>query len=62
MSETRYFTVTEERQVKVAAKDALEACVVADAAFRGEIRESDITNVNILTEVKGVSISAREDY
>lgn len=62
MTEIRYFTVTEERQVKVAAKDALAACAVADAAFRGEIRESDITNTSVLTEVKGISISAREDY
>lgn len=62
MDEKRYYTVTEEREVKVAAKSALEACAVADAAFRGEIRESDLTNDSVLSEVRPRFISAREDY
>lgn len=62
MPEIRYYTVTQEREVKVSAKDPLEAAELAHAAFRGDIEKGDIAKVNVLKPVRERSLEVREDY
>lgn len=62
MPEIRYYTVTQEREVKLSAQNPIEAAQLADAAFKGEIEEGDITQVHILRAVRERTLDVREDY
>lgn len=62
MPEVRYFTVSQTREVKVTAKDPLEAVTIGDAALNGEINEGDLAGGHIVKPVKVRSIDATEDY
>lgn len=61
MPTTRYFTVTQERTIKVAAPSPISAAIIATEAFQNEKRvvtEEGRTTSPILE----TSVSAREDY
>lgn len=62
MPEIRYYTVTQEREVRVSASSPLEAAQLATAAFAGEIQTDDIAKINVITPVRERSIDVREDY
>lgn len=63
MGETRYYTVTEEREVKVAAESAIEASIIANDVFRDAAVISDSNNLGrVLTPVRVRDIVTREDY
>lgn len=62
MPEIRYYTVTQEREVKVTANSPLEAAQIADAAFKGEISVGDLTNVHIQKPVRERGLVVQEDY
>ena len=61
MPEIRYYTVTQEREVKVSASDPLEAAELATAAFKGEITDSDIAKLHVTQPVRDLGIVVRED-
>lgn len=62
MPENRYFTVTEERQVKVAANSTVDAAVIADMVFRDKAVDSIEMTGRILTPVRVRDLVVREDY
>lgn len=63
MPEIRYYTVTQEREVKVWANSPIEAAQVADAAFNDRIQEGDQSAApHIRSPVRERSIDVREDY
>lgn len=63
MPEIRYYTVTQEREVKVSASSPIEAAQIGDAAFSGRIEEGDQSVApHILNPVRERSIDVREDY
>lgn len=70
MTAIRYYTCTQEREVKVAAHSAIEAALVASIAFRNNqsIEGVDIripetgTHGHTTTLVRIRDIVAREDY
>ena len=71
MPEIRYYTVTQEREVKVAANSAADAVLIADAAFtHGQDSNHSVAKGkspegvwgNTRTEVRVRDISAREEY
>lgn len=59
---TRYYTVTQEREVKVRAGDPAEAVQLGNAAFSGEIEADSLSKDYILSPVRNRDIAAREDY
>lgn len=60
MPEIRYYTVTQERQVKVWANTPFEAALVANAAFQ-DVVPGDVPGA-VLTPIRDLDIVAREDY
>lgn len=62
MPEIRYYTVTQEREVKVSASSPLEAAQIASAAFDDEIEDDDITKIHITKPVRIRDLEVREDY
>ena len=62
MPEIRYYTVTQEREVKVSANSPLEASQLGQAAFDGEIVEGDLAKLHIIRPVRQRSLDVREDY
>ena len=62
MPEIRYYTVTQEREVKVSAGSPVEAAQIADAAFKGEVQEGDLTATHIAKPVRDRDLVVREDY
>lgn len=62
MPEIRYYTCTQEREVKVTASSPAEAAHLASAAFWGTISDEDISKVNILSPVRERDLVIREDY
>ncbi len=68
MPDKRYYTVTQEREVKVVANSAIDAALIADDAF--EYRPNDdSTKVklydiwgNTTTDVHTRDLVVREDY
>ena len=63
MPEIRYYTVTQEREVKVWANSPIEAAQIADAAFNDRIVEGDQSAApHIRSPVRERSIDVREDY
>ncbi len=61
MSETRYYTVTQEREVKVWATNPTDAVLVAQEAFSNRQR-SETVKGEVRSPVRERDISAREDY
>lgn len=62
MPEQRYYTVTQEREVKIAAESPIEAAKVADLVMGGAAITSDKTSARVLTPVRIRDIVVREDY
>ena len=62
MPEKCYYTATEEREVKVWANSPVEAAQIAYMAFRGEIKEDDLTKTHILSPIRNRDLVVREDY
>ena len=62
MPEIRYYTVTQEREVKVSASSPLEAAEIAYAAFKGEVQQDDLTATHITNPVRDRDLVVREDY
>jgi hypothetical protein len=63
MPEIRYFTVTQEREVKVWADSPVEAAKIADAAFSGRIEEDDQSAPShIRSPIRERTLDVREDY
>lgn len=67
MPEVRYYTVTQEREVKVSANSAIDAARIANAAFesaKDENPKSSLAGVwgNITTNIRVRDIVVREDY
>lgn len=61
MPEMRYYTVTQEREVKVWANSPVEAAQIGDAAFRGDIQSDDVTATHITRPVRDRDLVVRED-
>lgn len=62
MPEDRYFTVTEERQIKVAASSTIDAAIIADTVFRDKAVDSIEMTGRILTPVRVRDLVVREDF
>lgn len=70
MPEVRYYTVTQEREVKVMANSAIDAARIADAAFNGQTEPVHHERLGILPDIWGHpttpvrvrDIVTREDY
>lgn len=60
MPEIRYYTVTQEREVKVWANSPVDAAVVADAKFNGYAKPSQ-TEGDATTAVRDRDLIVRED-
>lgn len=60
MPEMRYYTVRQEREVRVTATSAINAARIADAAFEGD-GDVPIALGRALTEVRVRDIDVRED-
>lgn len=63
MPELRYYTVTQEREVKVSASSPIQAACIADDVFSGRVPEDDVSvKPNIVSPIREREIVAREDY
>jgi hypothetical protein len=62
MPEVRYYTVSQRREVKVWANSPIEAAQIADAAFRGEVQQDDLTATHITRPVRERDLAVREDH
>lgn len=60
MPEIRYYTVTQEREVKVAANSPIDAINLAERIFSNTKRPED--QINIITPIRERAIDVREDY
>lgn len=58
----RYYTATQEREVKISASSPIEAAQLADAAFKGEIKPGETAAVRITSEIRERELVVREDY
>lgn len=61
MPENRYFTVTQERSVKVSATDIFQAATLANMAFKDETIDSGSVLGWILGPVREIDLYVRED-
>lgn len=61
MPENRYYTVTQEREVKISASSPSEAVEIATKVFRGESPDSITTPGQIRSQIREKDIQARED-
>jgi hypothetical protein len=62
MPEMRYYTATQEREVKLWANSPAEAAQLAAAPFGGEIKEGDVAAEHITSPVRERDLAVREDY
>ena len=62
MPEVRYYTVTQEREVKVWANSPIEAAEIADAAFNNKVEKDSVEAPHVRSPVRERSIDVREDY
>lgn len=63
MPEIRYYTVTQEREVKISASNTLEAAKLADAAFSNTLDRLPIgSDRNVLIPIRVRELIVREDY
>jgi hypothetical protein len=61
MPEIRYYTVTQEREVKVSAPSPIEAAQLADRIFSNTEKQPD-DKINTLTPIRERTLDVREDY
>lgn len=61
MPESGYYTVTQEREVRISASSPAEAVALADRVFNQEAIVSDQTPGRILSNVRELNIEARRD-
>ncbi len=61
MPNIRYYTVTQEREVKVTANNPTDAVIVADAVFRELDPPEDVWG-SASSAIRDRDIVAREDY
>lgn len=59
MPAIRYYTVTQEREIKVSATSLIEAAQFADAVFK---EQTTTVPANLLTEIRERDLVVREDY
>lgn len=63
MAENRYYTVTEDREVKIQASNPIEAAQLADRVFGGEgIISDESGRTRIIKPVRQRDLIVREDY
>lgn len=63
MPEIRYYTVTQEREVKVSATNVIEAAEYANYAFEGKVQEGDQSvSPHVHSQVRTRDLTVREDY
>ena len=62
MPELRYYTVTQEREVKVSANSPIEAAQIASVAFSDEVEKRDLVVTHITNPVRDRDLVVREDY
>jgi hypothetical protein len=62
MPEVRYYTVSQERELKVWANSPIEAAEIADSAFNDKIQEGSAEAAHIRSPVRERTIEVREDY
>lgn len=62
MPAIRYYTVTQEREVKVSASSTIDAARIADAIFKGEIDRDDLPEGHLIKEIRDRDLVVREDY
>ena len=60
MPEIRYYTVTQEREVKVSANSPIDAANLAQRIFSDTKKPED--QINIVQPIRERSIDVREDY
>lgn len=60
MPEIRYYTVTQEREVKISANSPIDAANLADRIFSDTKLPED--QINILQPIRIRAIDVREDY
>lgn len=60
MPEIRYYTVIQERELKVCAPGPAEAASLANKVFRDEAVTSG-DGINVLKPVREISLNVRED-
>jgi hypothetical protein len=58
--ELQYFTVTQEREVKVAATSPINAAALADRVFSGTTNPED--KINVISPVRECNMLVRKDY
>lgn len=61
MSEMRYYTVTQEREIKVWANNPADAAQVADAKFSGHAKPDGVAG-EATTPIRDRDLVIREDY
>lgn len=62
MPEIRYYTVTQERQVKVSANSPVDAARIADAVFHDQTIDTAEVPAQLLTPIRDRDLVVREDY
>jgi hypothetical protein len=60
LPELRYYTVTQEREVKVSADNPVHAAVLANRIFTNTKYPED--QLNILAPIRERALTVREDY
>lgn len=61
MPAIKYYTVTQERRVKVSSDNIQDAISIARQAFEGK-RDEENLNSRLRSQVEEIEIVAREDY
>lgn len=64
MPEIRYYTVTQEREVKISAENVVDAAIMADAIFSDKVTLSDdiVSKCRVMAPVRIRDLVVREDY
>jgi hypothetical protein len=60
LPELRYYTVTQEREVKVSANSPIDAAVLANRVFTDTKHPED--QINVQTPIRERGLTVREDY
>lgn len=59
MPEIRYYTVVQEREVKVSATNPIDAALLASRVFASTKKATD--QINVLTPIRERALNVRED-
>jgi hypothetical protein len=59
MPELRYYTIVQEREVKVSATKPIDALVLADRVLSGTMKPED--QINVQQRPRELSLNIRED-